>query len=286
MTERVELDLSGIEVHLVDVASAVARQLRSDWAPFVAAPGERAPWLELRVVPLASALPPGEFDPGAMRAETTAARARFAIADGTAEVDASGRGTIGLRRGLGSREYWAIANLLRACLAWRLLARRAALLHAAGLVIDGRRAFLLVGPAGAGKSTFAALGERAGARVLSDDLVLVDAGADPPLALGAPFRSSHVAHRADYRPGRFPLAAILFPRHGRPPALAASSALLARTRILANLPFVAEGMDRDPRVSDLVEALVARVPCLELTFDRDAGFVELLAAGPPGPVAV
>jgi hypothetical protein len=270
-------------VRLVDQAPPVARQLRTDWLPFLAGAGERTPLLELRVVRLDGALPPGEFDPGAMRAQTTAALARFSIADGKAEVDATGQGTIGLLRGLGRREYWAILNLLRACLAWRLLGRRAALLHAAGLVIGGRRAFLLVGPAGAGKSTFAALGERAGARVLSDDLVLVDAAADPPLALGAPFRSSHLAHRADYRPGRFPLAAILFPCHGRPPALAPAAPLLARTRILANLPFVAEGLDRDPRVADLVEALIARVPCLELTFDRDPGFVDLLAADPLRP---
>jgi hypothetical protein len=211
-----------------------------------------------------------------MTAETTADRARYAMAEGEAIVSAGGRATVRLARGLGRREYWTLVNLLRACLAWRLLDHGAALLHAAGLVVEGR-AFLLVGPQGAGKSTWAALGEQAGARVLSDDLVLVDTGGPAgPQALGAPFRSTHV--HAAYRPGRFPLAAVLFPRHGRPPSWERAAPLVARARILANLPFVAEGMERDARVGRLVESLLDAVPCRELTFDRDPGFVELLSA--------
>jgi len=164
-----------------------------------------------------------------------------------------------------------MANLVRAAVAWILPGRGGALVHAAALVLDGR-AFLLVGSEGAGKSTWAALGERGGGRVLTDDLAMLDAADGEMQALGAPFRSTHVA---DYGPGRWPLAAILFPRHGRPAATAPVASLIARAKIVANLPFVAEGAERDPRIGAVVERLCA-LPCAELTFDLDPSFVDVL----------
>ena len=47
---------------------------------------------------------------------------------------------------------------------------------------------VLVGSEGAGKSTWARLGEEAGAHVVSDDLVLVDPSESGFCLLGAPFR--------------------------------------------------------------------------------------------------
>jgi hypothetical protein len=169
-------------------------------------------------------------------------------------------------------------NLLRACLAWYLPGRGTAMLHAAGLVIEDR-AFFLVGAEGSGKTTWARLGQECGAHVLSDDLVLVQCAADRVLALGSPFRSTL---RADYRPGRWPLRAILFPRRGAPAAWASCSQLIARARLAANLPFVSGGIERDARVAGVVERLATAVPCRELTFAPDASFVELLRADGPG----
>jgi hypothetical protein len=141
---------------------------------------------------------------------------------------------------------------------------------------DGR-GYLLVGAEGSGKSSFARIGEAAGARVVSDDLVLCDAAGERPELLGAPFRSTH---RADYGPGRWPVSAVLFPRHGTRAAWAPVTELLARGRILANLPFVGDAAG-DERLDRVVERLATRVPCLELTFALDASFVELLRTGPP-----
>ncbi len=207
-----------------------------------------------------------------VRAVSRAERAPQSLESCTAAVDETGQAELSLTRGLGPREYFTLLNLLRAALAWRLPHRGAVLLHAAGIVVE-KGAFLLVGPEGSGKSTWAELGQRAGAHVLSDDLVLVDGGGARLEALGSPFRSTH---RADYRPGRWPVCAILFPRHGDSPAWTPCDGMLARARLAANLPFVSSALEQDPRVAAVVERLATAVPCRELTFGLDPAFVDLL----------
>jgi hypothetical protein len=112
--------------------------------------------------------------------------------------------------------------------------------------------------------------------VLSDDIVLVEGGEAGVEALGSPLRSTH---RSDYRPGRWPVAAILFPRHGPRPAWTRCDPLRARARIAANLPFVQTAIEWDERVAAVVERLATEVSCKELTFALDASFVEFLRAG-------
>ena len=99
-----------------------------------------------------------------------------------------------------------------------------------------------------------------------------------PFLLGAPFRSTH---HADYRPGRWPLAAILFPVHGPKPGWAPVGSLLSRSRLLANLPFVADAPSSDRSVDRLVDGLISGVPCGEFSFALDPGFVALLRDWPP-----
>jgi hypothetical protein len=216
--------------------------------------------------------PTGEFAPKAMRAEPGPHGARFSMPEGRASVSAAGAAEVRMLHGLEQREFYTLVNLVRACLAWMMPGRGGMLLHAAGLVLDGR-AFVLVGGAGAGKSTWAGLGERAGGRVLSDDLVLLDGAGDGLEALGSPFRSTH---RAEYRPGRWPLAGVLFPRHAADAALRPATRLETITRITANLPFLTEGVVGDERVSSLLDRVAATVPCRELTFGLDPSFVDLL----------
>ena len=54
--------------------------------------------------------------------------------------------------------------------------------------------------------------------------------------------------------------------------------LLVQARLTANLPFVADGLEDDPRIGALVQRLTREVPCAELTFAPDAAFVALLRA--------
>ena len=147
------------------------------------------------------------------------------------------------------------------------------------LELDGR-AFLMVGPEGSGKSSWAAQGAAAGGRVISDDLVLIDDSGGGIEAVGSPFRSSY---KAPYLPGRWPVAAILFPRQGKRARLAPAAALLAQARLTANLPFVTEGLGHDARIEAVVRRVLDRVPCAELTFALDPSFVELLRGWPGGP---
>ena len=199
----------------------------------------------------------------------------FTMPEGSSEVRAGGEATIALARGLGPREYWTAMNHLRACLAWALPARGAALVHAAGILVEGQ-GYLLVGPEGSGKSSFAEIGERGGAYVVSDDLVLCDTAEGRAELLGAPFRSTH---RGPKRPGRWPLVALLFPHHGEGARWSPAPGIVARGRLLANLPFVADAAGRDGRIDAVVERLAA-VPCLDLTFALDPGFLDLLREGP------
>jgi hypothetical protein len=272
---NLDLDLSGIGLRLQGLTAALDRQLREEWAPFVAtAVGE--PFLRLQVRFLDEPVPQSDFAPKAMTSTLEAESARFVMPEGRAVVYSDGRCEVNLVRGLGNREYFSLLNLLRACLAWLLPNRGAMLLHAAGLVV-GERAFLLVGAEGSGKSSWARIGERAGAHVLSDDLVLTDGAGARLEALGSPFRSTH---RADYRPGRWPLAAIFFPHHGTPAASRRAESLLAKARLVANLTFIAEAVERDRRIAPLLDRIADTVPCAELTFGLEPSFMDILRNWP------
>jgi hypothetical protein len=274
---RLNLDLSGIGLQLEGLPAAVERGFRREWPGFVVDPAS-APFLCCRFTVRDVVAGPGPFRPKEMRSELARSSARFEMPEGSIVVSADGSAVLELARELGRREYWTAVNLLRAGLAWHLPHRGAAMLHAAGLIV-AERAYLLVGPEGSGKSTWASLGEAGGARVVSDDVVLVESSGDGFVLLGSPLRSSH---RADYRPGRWPLAAILFPSARASAAWTPASGLLARSRILANLPFIADAPEEDGRPARIVERLVRDVPCLDFSFSLDTAFLELLRRG-PGP---
>jgi hypothetical protein len=146
------------------------------------------------------------------------------------------------------------------------------MLHAAGLVFSGR-AWLLAGAEGAGKSTWGRLGQEAGGLLLSDDIVLVDTTAPVVEVLAAPFRSTG---GAELGPGRWPVAGLLFPVHGRAPAWANADPLLSRARLAANLPFVNTALERDGRIADVIERLASRLTCRDFTFAPEPSFVDLL----------
>ena len=277
MSQALEFDLSGVTLRLTDVPSGTAARLATEWGVY-ATVGVSAPFLRIQILSDRIEPPGSAFEPKKMVSRFSGEEALFGLPEGRARVDRDGRGTIELARELGSREFFTLMNLVRASLAWCLPSRGAALLHAAGLVLD-ERGFVLAGSEGSGKSTWARLGEESGAIVISDDLVLVDATPDGHALLGAPFRSTH---KTVFRKGRWPLASILFPEHGPSPRLSSVPPIVAKARIAANLTFVADAVEADDRISGLIEDLATRTPCAELTFAPDPGFVETLRAW-PGP---
>jgi hypothetical protein len=272
-----DFDLSGIGLRLEGVPRPAAERLLAEWRVYESRE-PAPPLLRMEIRPDRVEPPQQSFEPKKMISEFHGSEARFVMPEGLARVDREGRGVIELARELGQREFYTLVNLVRASLAWCLPSRRSALLHAAGMVIDDR-AFVLAGAESSGKSTWARVGEEAGAVVLSDDLVLLDAVADGYEILGAPFRSPH---RTRFRTGRWPLAAILFPDHGELPRFTDVPPLLAKARVAANLTFIAEAVQFDGRISGLIDALATRVPCAQLTFAPDPSFVDTLRRW-PGP---
>jgi hypothetical protein len=267
------LDLSGVPIALRGVDAAAAARLARDWPAFVTPP-PAAPFLTLEVTQVldAAADDGRPYRPKAMHASFTAGGARFAMPEGAVDVDRDGRARVVIATADAGRAYFTLLNVLRASLAWRLPDRGGALVHAAGVVLEGR-AFLLVGAEGAGKSTWAAIAAAAGVPVISDDVVAVDGAEAGLTALGGMFRSTHAAVLG---PGRWPVGALLFPRHAPEPALEQEPPLVARAKLAANLPFVVEALEHDERIAAVLGRLATSVPCRTLAFARDERWIELL----------
>lgn len=269
--ETRDFDFSGLRVRLEGLSHEQAEALIALWRAHVV---DRVPayLLRARVGALGRDMTPGAEMVHGMTARFGVDGARFEQDEGSVDVSADGDASILLAEGPPPRRVWAIVNLVLAALGWRMADLPGGALHAAGIVLDGR-AFVLIGPEGAGKSTFCRVAAEAGAVVLSDDVTLVDASGATVEALSAPFR-----HRPFPPPpyGRWPVAAILLPRHGAAPALEPLSRLAREARLAANLLYVGAGAGADPRVDGVVETLAARVPARLFTFAPDPSFVEVL----------
>lgn len=264
-------DLSGVVVHIRGLPVAVEQRLAAEWSLYAGASAPH-PLLDVQVERSGRVVTRAPFAPKAMKAAFVDGTATYAMAEGVATVDARGQASVTMDDGDPQRLLYVFLNLVRGCLAWSLLSRRGALLHCAAMRM-GERAFVLPGPGGSGKTTWAALGEGKGGVVITDDLVMLERKGDGVFVLGGPFRSTH---RAPFRKGRWPLAAILLPVHGPSPRLARAPSMRVRARLAANLPFVQETLPVDPRPFDVVEDLVDAVPAYELTFAREPSFTDLL----------
>ncbi|MHB1844355.1 MAG: hypothetical protein ACYCWW_05910 [Deltaproteobacteria bacterium] len=140
---------------------------------------------------------------------------------------------------------------------------KGALLHSAGIVIEGR-AVLCVAPSGGGKST---LSRRAADRapVLSDETVCVRWN-EPgePLLYGSRFWSGDPLPSLA---GGHPLAAICFLRKG-PPELRPLGKARAFRELMAetHIPDRPEGFTT---IGGFIAGLIERLPCWELSFSLD-----------------
>jgi hypothetical protein len=270
----VDLDLSGLALRLSGADDGIEASVVAHWGAFLARGATGPPWIDVAVVPSERPLLARPTMRPSLTGEVRPEGARFTSDEGSIEIGADGRAQATIGTGDPAWRFWGLANLLAAAIAYRLPSRPGALLHAAGIVLDGR-AFLLVGAAGTGKSTWARLARAAGARVVSDDAVVLDAASGQVELLGTPVRS-HEAHPGGV--GRWPVAAILHARWGSPPRLAPVTPLEVQARLAANLLYLATGWGRDPRLEAAVDALAGGVPHRELTFSPDPSFVALLRA--------
>ncbi|GAC1658726.1 MAG: hypothetical protein NVS4B3_26340 [Gemmatimonadaceae bacterium] len=159
----------------------------------------------------------------------------------------------------------------------RMVGRRNSLMiHASFAVID-RGALVFVGHSGAGKSTMAAIAERHGATIPTDDRVLITLSGDRPTAWGTPWYGTLQRKSPDGAPIR----AIFLLQQATENALEAVTNPDAVGELFARLiqPRLAEEEMRATLAS--LESLVARVPVRRLHFTATpdsfalaAGFAE------------
>ena len=150
--------------------------------------------------------------------------------------------------------------------------REACLLHSAGVVLDGH-GLVFVGHSDAGKSTTVELlRHRFGDRleILCDDRIVVRRGPEGFRAFGT-WNHGDVP---DVSPGGAPLRAVLFLEQGRendlrPPADRGE----AVRRLLATIVKPLETAEWWHKEMDVLERLVAEVPCHTMRFDRSGAIV-------------
>ncbi len=263
---------SGLGVALAGVPPEIAARLDDLWEGY-AGDGDPPPLVDATIAEAGRPMTPGRAMVPGMRSSIGPGAARFDQDEGAVTVAADGRTEIVLAAGPAPRRAFAVVNLVLAALGWRLPDRSGAALHAASVVLDGR-AFVLVGPEGAGKTTWCRAARDGGAEVLSDDVTILVASRGGFDALATPFRHEPFPRP---RPGRHPVAALLLPRHGAEPRLEPAPSLAVEARLAAHLLYVGSGMAGDPRVAPLLDAL-SRAASRTLTFAPDPGFVPLLRA--------
>ena len=161
-------------------------------------------------------------------------------------------------------------NVLRVLLAHRALAVGGALLHSAGVVIDGH-AFIFCGRSNAGKTTLTRKAHAAGLTVLSDDINLLLPGASGFEAHAVPF-TGEFGRTLDHRPAanqRYPVASLLLLEQSDRLLATAVSPAAAAADLLAGSPFVNMDPDESSGLFDAVTSLLLATPVLRLHNRRD-----------------
>ena len=163
-------DLSGFNVRLRGLDAACAEVVDEAWGLFAGAGG--VPVLDVHVRFEGAELRPGTIDDAALDRTIAADAISFRSREGRIEIDEKGNGTAVVATGHAATRAYALINLIIPALAWRLPRYDALILHS-GAVLIGDRGFLLLGQAGAGKSTFVTHAIAGGARAVSEDLNLL-----------------------------------------------------------------------------------------------------------------
>jgi hypothetical protein len=164
-----------------------------------------------------------------------------------------------------------LENFLRPLTASYILARGGLLLHAAGVVRDGR-AYVFFGPSGSGKTTVTRLSPRD--LVLSDDLTLVVHEGGAFRAAGIPFGMAH--HHVPDSNGSFPIAALA--RLVQSPDVRRERLTGGRglAEIASCLPFVHHEGNEAAMALEVAGRLLAAVPAWRLSFREDDSFWKVL----------
>ena len=166
----------------------------------------------------------------------------------------------------------SLENFLRVVYATLALRRGGFLLHSAGIV-RGAGAHLFFGPSGSGKTTTCRLSS--GARVISDDLILVLPG-ERARAVSIPFRGNLAELPREQE--SFPIAGFYRLVQDRDVFLEPIGRARAVGELMGSLPFVTERPENGEAALEAVGRAVATVPVYRLHFREDPTFWEAITA--------
>lgn len=169
----------------------------------------------------------------------------------------------------------AIENYLRFFVSTLALSQGGFLLHASGVVKEGR-SVLFFGPSGAGKSTTAA--NSPGTERLGDDLVLVEPWRGGAFrACGVPFRGSFVGDERNSS-ACAPLALACRLVQAEENRLEDTSKPVQAAELVGQLPFLLDDEALRDRAMERVRAFLDAVPVKRLHLRNDASFWSVLDA--------
>lgn len=176
------------------------------------------------------------------------------------------------------RDKAQVLGAIENCLRWRIadmaLLRGGVILHAAGLVRDGK-AHIFFGHSGAGKSTVASLSPDA--LLLSDDLVLVLKKGERFYGATTPFMGT--LGQAAKRQGLFPLAGLFLLKKSPAVELRALPPGKAEGALLSCCPFVWDPGRRTEYLLPMAADLCAQLGVKELSFRKEPSFWDVILSG-------
>jgi hypothetical protein len=202
---------------------------------------------------------------------------RSLAADRVLSLDASGTTGFILMNPVGAADSgsrYPLEYPLEDLLFRHLMADHGALLvHACGVAWRGR-GYLFVGSSGAGKSTTARLWRAAGATILNDDRVVLEAGKDGVLIHPTPWFGEH----PEVGGAAAPLRAVYLLRQGDAVSFEPLRPAAAAALVLAkSFPPLWDPERMDKTLATL-GSVCQQVPCGWLTVPRDARAVEWVRA--------
>lgn len=258
-----------VTISLGGLEQSSQRLIVERYAAFAVPERARAPRFELHIEPGPPFIP---FQVGgSWQVRTTASEGRIEFESHLEKgwIDISGGEGSLVMRPEGNPE-----NFLRVLYAWLCLENDAVLLHAAGIVREGR-GYVFFGPSGSGKTTVTRLS--LDNTVLSDDLVILKREGDMVRVHGVPFRGDMPeAPRTNVSAvvqGLFMLVKGVDHRLTPVPQVEAAA------RLTACVPFVMADPANAARVLVTCASIVERMPVRALHFRPDSEFWRVIDGG-------
>jgi hypothetical protein len=261
-SREILISVAGLNVLLRTSDSGVADRISSRYRQFLGTAGIPLIKVDLEIVPGALFIQP---KPGAWEIQSLFSEDRLTYQSylEVGEVDlVTGRGVLRMAPEAN------VENLLRAIYAWLCLKYEGILLHAAGVVRQGR-GYVFFGPSGAGKTTTSGLAARS-SDVVSDDLVILRDHDGGWRLHGVPFKGElSDAPRANQEA---PLQGIFRLRQDTSHFVEPLSTARSVADLVASAPFVVGQASLSDRLVGLCHRLAMNVPVLQLHLKKDEGF--------------